>query len=89
MPKKHGTIEQLDGSDSIREDLDEDEKYKNTEHYWAERRIGTVYQSFLDANDIVENSDLSEEGKAIEKLKLLEARKYSFGTNYKYFPPWI
>ena len=90
MTRKHASIEQLDGSDSATDDLEIlDRKYKNTEHYWAEGRIGRVYQAFLDANDIIENSDLNEEGKAIERFKLLEARKCSFGGSYKHFPPWI
>ena len=51
MTRKHHNLEQLDG---IVEDLEEDEKYLSTQHYWKEGRIGTVYQTFLDVNDIKE-----------------------------------
>ena len=59
MTRKHASIEQLDGSDSVTDDLEIlDRKYTDTEHYWAEGRIGRVYQAFLHANDIIENNDL-------------------------------
>jgi hypothetical protein len=50
--------------------------------------LGTIFQTFLDANLIVEKNDLTEEIKAIENEKSLEARKRAFGNDYKYYPPW-
>ena len=47
-----------------------------------------MYQSFLDANHIIENSDLDEGSKVEEKQKLLEARKLAFGDNFRRVPPW-
>ena len=88
MTKKHQKIKQLDGSNSAEEDLDEDEKYSNTKKYWENGKLGTIFQDFIDANYIIENSELQEQCKTIEKTKILEARKCSFGKDYKYYPPW-
>ena len=67
---------------------DNDEKYERTRHYWKEGRLGSGYQTYLDAIDILTNSEFSEESKTSEKGKVFEARKISFSTNFKYFPPW-
>ena len=64
------------------------EKYLETENYWKTGNLGTIFQTFLDANLIVEKSELTEEFKAIENEKILEARKRAFGKDYKYYPPW-
>ena len=59
-----------------------------TKSYWKEGRLDTSYQAFLDANDIVEKSDLPEKSRDTEKAKVLDARKCAFGSDFKYFPPW-
>ena len=84
MSRIHKDIEQLDGSN----DFEEDEKYLGSSHYWKNGYLGTVYQSYLDASDIIEMSDLTEEDKLAENAKLLQARKTAFGPQYKYYPPW-
>ena len=73
MSRKHGTIEQLDGIN---------------EHYWKTGRIGTIFQTFLDVNLIIESSNLSEDDKKMEKAKALDARKEAFGKEYAWYPPW-
>ena len=83
--KKHKKIEQIDG---INDDDIEDDKYSGTIRYWETGRLGTVYQCFLDANYIIENSELIEEVKATEKQKVLEARKAAIGKHYRCYPPW-
>ena len=88
MGRKHSRIERIDGNVDIADDAELDKKYENTEHYWEKGRIGVVYCNFLDANDIIEVSDMSEEERHEEKIKILEARKTAFGTSYKNFPPW-
>ena len=89
MSRKHSKIEQLDGNTSIdSEDEQEDMKYTETEKYWKAGNLTTVFQSFLDANEIVDSSNLSEEEKVVEKAKVLEARKSAFGDEYEYYPPW-
>ena len=85
IARKHKTIVQLDGSNKLEED---DYKYCATSHYWKEGQIGTGYQTYLDALDIVEESDLSEDTKHVEKAKVLEARKEAFGSRFKFYPPW-
>ena len=85
LARKHTRIEQLDGF--IDMEGDNDEKYERTRHYWKEGRLGSGYQTYLDAIDILTNSEFSEESKTSEKGKVFEARKISFGTNL-YFPPW-
>ena len=65
-----------------------DEKYSATEHYWERGWLGSVYQFFLDANEIVEKGDLSENEKQTKKNKILEARKNALGSSYKLYPPW-
>ena len=88
MSRKHGNVEQIDGMTDIIE-LENDEKYENTKHYWEKGRLGTVYQCFNDANAIIDNcSEFSEEDKKKERLKVLEARKSAFGVSYNNFPPW-
>ena len=88
LSRKHGDIEQLDGHN---DSSFSDEKYYNSRHYWEKGRLGTVYQTYLDANEIIDKSDLSEDDKFIEKKKLLNARKSALGQNkhnFKNFPPW-
>ena len=89
MTRKHSQMVQLDGNitfDSV--ELEEDVKYENTSHYWKHGRLGIMYQTFLDANLIIDNSNLSEEKKIEEKSRILAARKSAFGDGYKQFPPW-
>ena len=88
MSRKHATIEQLDGNSSVDEDSMSDEKYDNTKHYWEKGWLGTIFMTFLDANEVIDGSNLDEENKIIEKEKVLEARKRAFGENYKWYPPW-
>ena len=86
MARKHAEIEQLDGNSE--NDETTDEKYAGSRHYWAEGRLSTVYQTFLDANEIIDKSELDEEEKEKEHAKLLDARKTAFGAHFKHFPPW-
>ena len=65
-----------------------DQKYENTKHYWKTGWLGTNYRTFVDANDIIESSEILEEQKKIELTKVLEARKKAFGRSYTNFPPW-
>ena len=89
MSRKHSNIEQVDGNDTFTsEDLEEDDKYSGTSHYWKTGRLGTVYQTFLDANNIIDHSNLTEERKSHEKANVLEARKRAFGANFNHVPPW-
>ena len=88
MSKKHAPIEQLDGGDDA-EGQKVDEKYRRSEHYWREGWIGITYSVYLDAVEVLDTcNDISEEEKRTELLKLLEARKRAFGSNFKHFPPW-
>ena len=86
MARKHSKIDQVDGIS----DNTDDEKYAyaDTKWYWETGILGTVYQTFLDANEIIDNSDLTEDVKEMERSKILEARKDAFGENFRYFPPW-
>ena len=88
MPRKHAKIDQLDGSSSIKEESDENDVYAATIRYWKEGILGTVFQSFLDATKVIEESDLSDKFKDVEKAKVLEARKQAFGSDFVHFPPW-
>ena len=88
MAKKHARIEQPDGNISFNEGSTIDEIYENTEHYWRRGWLGTIFRTFLDANEVIDSSNLDEENKAKEKEKVLEARKTAFGENYKWYPPW-
>ena len=84
MARKHSKLEQVDGSS----DETYDEKYLETKRYWETGYLSTVYQCFLDANDIIEKSEFTEKVKIEEKDKILEARKSAFGENFMYYPPW-
>ena len=62
ITKKHANIEQVDGNETlIDDDWEEDTKYTETSHYWRTGRLGTVYQAFIDANNIIDNSNLPED----------------------------
>ena len=86
MTRKHGNIEQFDGNGTF-DDL-KDDKYSETRHYWETGRLGSAYQSFIDANHIIEKSNLQEDVKESEKAKILDSRKSAFGPNFSYVPPW-
>ena len=89
MTRKHSTIEQLDGNISISDkNIDEDEEYARTARYWKSGSLGSAFQAFLDANEIIDNSNFEMEEKKVEKQKILEARKLAFGNNFSYYPPW-
>ena len=85
VTRKHTIIEQLDGNDSLRDDMDEDDKYMKTVHYWEQGMLGTVFQTYLDVVDVIEKSDLTEEMKDLEKTKVLAARKEAFGKDFDTF----
>ena len=85
LARKHSKLEQLDGSSEIEES---DVKYEDTEHYWKNGWLGSVYQAFISANDIVDDSDMPEDVKTVEKAKILEARKAAFGDSFRYYPLW-
>ena len=87
MGRKHRNIDQLDGSNDV-EEFELDMKYDRSEHYWKKGNIGIAYSIFLDANCLVDASNLSEKEKSKEKAKLLESRKSVFGNNFHQFPPW-
>ena len=85
MSRKHCNVEQLDGMTDTSE-LENDEKYENTEHYWKTGRLGTFYQFFIDANDVLDNCNkLNNEEKKNEKMKVLDARKRAFGASFSNF----
>ena len=71
-------------------DKDVCEQYESTSNYWKTGHLGTIFQRFLDANDLIDGlEDLSKQEKTIEKDRILEARKSAFnGENWRNFPPW-
>ena len=81
-------MEQVDGNETLTDDDLEDAKYSETSHYWRTGRLGTAYQAFIDANAIIEKSNLPEDAKKREVEKILDARKHAFGPNFSYVPPW-
>ena len=87
IARKHSNIKQLDGITDENESI-LDDKYSGTKHYWERGKLGSAYQTFLDANYLIENSDLSEDEKKEEKNKILEERKAAFGKLFKHYPPW-
>ena len=62
MTRKHYQLEQLDGYISDNTD-NEDKKYAETEKYWKTWILSKIFQSYLDANKIVDRSDLTENEK--------------------------
>ena len=67
-------------------------KYSGTIYYWKNDKLSTVYQSFLDAMDIIENSYTENKIKVKEKEKetekILQVRKFAFGDDFRHNPPW-
>ena len=55
----------MDGNNSSVE-VDDDQNYSETDHYWKTGNLGTIYQSFLDPNDLIEKRNLEEEVKTEE-----------------------
>ena len=74
MSRKHSKLEQLDGKTSIHE-ASEDEKYSSTRHYLKNGWLGSAYQTFVDATEVIDACDLHEDVRYIQKTKVLEARK--------------
>ena len=75
MTKKHSMVEQVDENATLTDDdLVEDDKYSDDCHYWETGLLGTAFQTFLDANNIIDTSNLSEVIKDIEKATVLEAK---------------
>ena len=68
MGRKHNTIEQIDGSTDM-ETLELDEMYDRSKHYWERGKIGIAYHVFLDANSIIDVSDIPDIEKVKEKKK--------------------
>ena len=82
MSRNHADIEQLDS-------IAADDKYLETEMYWKTGKLTTIFQSFLDCNEILETIDnFTEEEKILEKEKVLNARKFACGRDFKFYPPW-
>ena len=44
-------------------DEEDDDKYSTTEHYWKTGHLGTIYQTFIDVNKIIDSSNLQEKLK--------------------------
>ena len=85
MGRMHRNIKQLDGNC----ELEDDDKYKNTEEYWKRGTgLGIAYFSFAEAMHLIERTDISEDIKKKEKEKLLEVRKAALGASFSNFPPW-
>ena len=87
MTRKHGNIEQLDGAADYVHD-DDDIRYDRSSYYWKEGRIGIAYETYCDIVGIIDESDIADTEKKIEKDKVTEAWKKRFGQNFKNFPPW-
>ena len=86
MSKKHDKIEQLDGFyDTV--DGQDNNAYEGSTHYWKTGWLGSAYQSYLDAMEVLNKSDLDISDKEEEKIKVLEARKEALEPSYKYYPP--
>ena len=87
MTRKHSRLEQLDGNDSFNE-ASEDEKYSSIKHYLKNGWLGSAYQTFIDAIEVIDACDLQEDVRDVEKTKVLEARKCALGPNFQGLPPW-
>jgi hypothetical protein len=44
-------------------------------HYWKTSRLGTAFKTFIDTNEMIDNSNFPEELKEREKANILEAKK--------------
>ena len=85
LARKHSKVEQLDGHHD--EEPDDDE-YAGSKHFWKNGWLGGAFQTFCDANQVVDACDISEEDKRIIKAEILEARRTALGPNFMLFPPW-
>ena len=65
-----------------------DEEFDFTQQYWKTGKLTTCFQTYLDLNKDIENSDLKDLDKAKEKEKVLDARKVAFGPDFRHYPPW-
>ena len=66
MTRKHSRLEQLDGNDSFNE-ASVDDKYSSIKHYLKNGWLGSAYQTFIDANKVIDACDLEEDVRGIEK----------------------
>ena len=61
-------------------------KIVNTEHYWKKGYLGKGFQTYIDALNIIDNIEFSEEEKNEEKYKILETKKDALGGNLTFLP---
>ena len=87
LTRKHSKLEQLDGNASDNEASD-DKKYSSIKHYLKNGWLGSAYQTFIDALEVIDACDLQEDVKDVEKTKVLEARKCALGPHFQGLPPW-
>ena len=93
MSYRHRMIEQLDGA--VCDDMADDEyekkilqKYKNTVEVWRTGELGSDYQAYLDALEVINDSNIVEAEKEKERVMILEARKNALGRTYFRYRPW-
>jgi hypothetical protein len=79
-------LEHLDGNNSLNE-ASEDEKYSSIKYFLKNGWLGSTYQTFIDAMEVIDAFDLQEDVGEIEKTKVLEARKCGLGLNFQGLPP--
>ena len=68
--------------------IDDDDKYERTKNYWKKGKLSSSYQSYIDANEILDEIDYDSDTMDTEKEKILEARKLAMGKSYYRSPPW-
>ena len=88
MARIHSRMEQIDGNVTLSEVTEMDEKYLSIEHYLKAGWLGSAYQTFIDATDLIDEIELNEDEKHVEKEKILNARKLAIGPAFRGFPPW-
>ena len=54
----------------------------------AIQRTTSIFQCHLDANVLVDESELDAKEKELEKEAILITRKDAFGEAFIYYPPW-
>ena len=69
-------------------DSQDDNEYEGSKHYWKTGWLWSAYQSYLDAMEVLNKSELDISDKEEEKIKVLEARKEALEPSYNYYPPW-
>ena len=81
--KRTNVIPQCDGLND--DSFMEDEAYEGLKHFWKNNYLGRAYQSFIDANEVIEMIEVYDDVKQKLKYTVVETMKVALGKAFLSF----